>query len=165
MKKVLSGVMLAMAITVGVGACSSSGAPRATDAQRLAFYEAHAGDPVRNFRMFGRLNGWTPLGNSALVVWTRPNEAFLLNFTGPCQDLQFATAITISHFSNQVTARFDTVTPIGPGTSSIGRIPCRIDTIRPIDVQALNQSREEIRQANAEARQDAPPAETPPPSN
>jgi hypothetical protein len=162
MKKVLSTVMLAMAMTVGVGACSSSGAPRATDAERLAFYEAHAGEPVRSFRMFGRLNGWTPLGNSALVVWTRPSEAWLLNLSGSCQDLQFATAITISHFSNQVTARFDTVTPRGPGTSQVARIPCRINTIRPIDVQALNQSREEIRQADSEARQDAPPAETPP---
>ncbi|WP_372012305.1 DUF6491 family protein [Pseudoxanthomonas sp. 10H] len=163
MKKLMP-ALLAMVLTAGVAACGSSGAPRATDAERLAFYHAHAGDPVRSFRMFGRLNGWTPLGNSALVVWTRPNEAFLLNFTGPCQDLQFASSITFSHFSNQVTARFDTVRPVGPGISQVGRIPCRIDTIRPIDVQALNQSREEIRQANAEARQDAPPAE-PPPSN
>lgn len=161
MKKMLSVVMLAMAMTVGLGACSSS-TPRATDAERLAFYEAHAGEPVRSFRLFGRLNGWTPLGNRALVVWTRPNEAWLLNFAGPCQDLQFATAITISNFSNTVTARFDTVTPHGPGMSAVARIPCRIDTIRPIDTGALNQSREEIREANSEARQDAPPAETPP---
>ena len=161
MKRLLAAVVLAMAVTVGLGACSS--APRATAAERLAFYEAHAGDPVRSFRMFGRLNGWTPLGNTAMVVWTRPNEAWLLNFAGPCQDLQFATSITISHFSNTVTARFDTVTPIGPGISNVGRIPCRIDTIRPIDTQALNQSREEIRQAESAARQDAPPAD--PPSN
>ena len=92
MKKVLSVVVLVMAVTVGLGACSSD-TPRATPADRLAFYEAHAGDPVRSFRLFGRLNGWTPLGNSAMVVWTRPSEAWLLNFTGPCQDLQFATAI------------------------------------------------------------------------
>ena len=110
MKKVLSVVVLAMAMTVGLGACRST--PRATDAERLAFYEAHAGDPVRSFRMFGRLNGWTPLGNRAMVAWTRPNEAWLLNFAGPCQDLQFASAITISSFSSTVTARFDTVTPV-----------------------------------------------------
>ena len=161
MKRLLAAVVLAMAVTVGLGACSST--PRATSAERLAFYEAHAGDPVRSFRMFGRLNGWTPLGNTAMVVWTRPNEAWLLNFAGPCQDLQFATSITISHFSNTVTARFDTVTPVGPGISTVGRVPCRIDTIRPIDTQALNQSREEIRQAESAARQDAPPAD--PPSN
>ena len=73
MKKVLSVVVLVMAVTVGLGACSSD-TPRATPADRLAFYEAHAGDPVRSFRLFGRLNGWTPLGNSAMVVGTRPSE-------------------------------------------------------------------------------------------
>ena len=141
-------------------ACAST--PKQSDAEKLAFHQAQAGEPVKDFRLFGSINGWTPLGNSAMVAWTRPNEAFLLNFAGPCQDLQFATSITISHFSNTVSARFDTVTPRGPGVSQVARIPCRIDTIRPIDVPALNQSREEIRQANAEARQDAPPAETPP---
>jgi hypothetical protein len=161
MKKIVSLMMLSMLLVLGLAACSSDSQPRATAAERLAFYEAHAGEPVRSFRMFGRLNGWTPLGNSNLVVWTRPNEAWLLDLT-PCQDLQFAHSISISHFSNTVTARFDTVTPVGPGMSQVGRIPCRITQIRPIDTQALNQSREEIRQANAEARSDAPPAEEPP---
>ena len=64
--------VFAIALSLGAAACSNSGMPRATDAERLAFYEAHAGEPVRSFRMFGRLNGWTPLGNSAMVVWTRP---------------------------------------------------------------------------------------------
>jgi hypothetical protein len=159
MKKVLSVVVLAVAMSAGLGACSS--APRATPAERLAFYEAHAGDPVRNFRLFGRMNGWTPLGNSAMVVWTRPNEAWLLNFTGPCQDLQFATTVTISSFGSTVTSRFDTVMPVGPGVSQVARIPCRINTIRPIDTRALRQTREEMREANSEARPDAPPAELP----
>ena len=158
MKRILSLMVLSMLLVFGLAACSSDGRPRATDAERLAFYEAHAGEPVRNFRMFGRLNGWTPLGNSALVVWTRPNEAWLLDLT-PCQDLTFATSISISHFANTVTARFDTVTPRGAGMSQVGQIPCRITQIRPIDTKALNQTREEIRQANAEARSDAPPAE------
>ena len=157
-------VMLAIALAVGASACSSNQA-RATPEQRLAFYQAHAGEPVRNFRLFGRINGWTPLGNNALVVWTRPSEAWLLDLT-PCQDLQFATSISISHFANTVTARFDTVTPHGPGVGRVATIPCRITQIRPIDTKALNQSREEIRQANAEARSDAPPAEdAPPPEN
>ncbi|AKC87675.1 DUF6491 family protein [Pseudoxanthomonas suwonensis] len=159
MKRLLSVLMLAMVMTVGLGACSST--PRATPAERLAFYEAHAGEPVRSFRLFGRLNGWTPLGNNALVVWTRPNEAWLLDVTS-CQDLQFAVSISISNFANTVTAGFDTVTPHGPGMSQVGRIPCRITQIRPIDTRALNQSREEIREANSETRTDPPPAENPP---
>lgn len=161
MKKILSLMMLSMVLAVGLGACSSSGQPRATDAQRLAFYEAHAGEPVRSFRLFGRLNGWTPLGNNALVVWTRPSEAWLLDLT-PCQDLQFAVSITISNFANTVTSGFDTVTPHGPGMSQVARMPCRITRIRPIDTKALNQSREEIREANSQERPDAPPAEAAP---
>ena len=50
MKKMLSMVVVAAALVIGAAACSSSGTPRATDAERLAFYEAHAGEPVRSFR-------------------------------------------------------------------------------------------------------------------
>ena len=145
-----------IALSALLAGCSST--PRASDADRLALYQAHAGEPVNNFRMFGRLNGWTPLGTSALTVWTRPNEAFLLDVT-PCQDLPFAQAITISNFANTVTARFDTVTPIGPGTTQNARFPCRITKIRPIDVKALNQNREEMRQAHTEERAQETPTE------
>lgn len=160
MKKLLSALLLSMALPVVLGACSST--PRKTDAERLAFYEAHAGEPVRSFRLFGRINGWTRLNNSALVVWTRPREAWLLDLN-PCADLQFATSITISHFANTVTARFDTVTPHGPGVSRVGQIPCRILQIRPLDTTASNQEDEELYQTEveSEARSDAPPAEPP----
>ena len=159
MKKLPTLIPLSLLLLLGLAACSST--PRASDADRLAFYQAHAGEPVNSFRMFGRLSGWTPLGTGALTVWTRPNEGFLLDVS-PCHDLPFAQAITISNFANTVSARFDTVTPVGPGLSPNARFPCRITQIRPIDVAALNQSREEIRQANTEARQEETPAETPP---
>jgi len=156
MKKILSLISLSLLLALAVAACSSTGKQMST-AERLAFYEAHAGEPVNSFRMWGSLNGWTPLGTNNLVVWTRPNEAFLLDVT-TCPDLPFATAITLSNFSSTVTARFDTITPVGPGTNQMGRVPCRITQIRPIDVKALNQSREELRQANTEARAEETPA-------
>ena len=159
MKRILSLMVLSIAVVASLAGCRST--PRATDAERLAFYEAHAGEPVRNFRLFGRLTGWTPLGNSALLVWPRPNQAYLLDVT-TCQDLPFASAISISHFASTVTARFDTVTPHGAGLTAPGRIPCRITQIRPIDTQAVRDTREEMRQAEAEARSEAPPAEEPP---
>jgi hypothetical protein len=34
-------------------------------------------------QFFGSLNGWTELGDSALAVWTRPSEAYLLELRGP----------------------------------------------------------------------------------
>ena len=146
-------------LLLGLGACSST--PRISDAERLATYQAHAGEPVNSFRMVGRLNGWTPLGTSALTVWTRPSEAFLLD-VNHCPDLPFAQAITISNFANTVTARFDTVTPVGPGTNrQTARFPCRIMQIRPIDVKSLNQSREKLRQAHTETRAEDAPAQDP----
>ena len=156
MKKLLSVAMLSMVLALVLGACSST--PRMTDAERLAFYEAHAGEPVRSFRLFGRINGWTRVNNNAIVVWTRPSEAWLLDLN-PCADLQFASAITISHFASTVTARFDTVTPHGPGVSRVGQFPCRILQIRPLDTTASNQTRDERQEGDSQERSDPPPAE------
>ena len=158
MKKLLSALLLSMAFTLVLGACSST--PRKTDAERLAFFEAHAGEPVNSFRLFGRINSWTRVTNSALAVWTRPSEAWLLDLT-PCQDLQFATSITISHFGNTVTARFDTVTPHGPGVGRVGQIPCRILQIRPLDGTASGSTDDERYEGETQERSDAPPAEPP----
>ena len=62
---------LFFAFTAALAACAST--PRLSDSQRYALYQDHAGQPVKSFRYFGNINGWTPVGDSALVVWTRPN--------------------------------------------------------------------------------------------
>jgi hypothetical protein len=121
-------------------------------AEKLTLYRDHAGEPVKDFRYLGHLNGWAPIGDSALAVWTRPSEAYLLELTGRCQDLEYAMAISITQFGNRVTARFDDVLPLGAGTSSI-KIPCRIETIRPLDVKALRASEKELREASAVERE------------
>lgn len=140
----LCGAVLALALT----ACSSSG-PRMGDAERLAFYTQHAGEPVSSFRYGTGLSGWTPLGDTALAVWTRPNEAFLLELIGRCPDLPFAHSIVVSHSAGRVNARFDTVTPrmtvTGRGTG-MAPMPCRIQTIRPLDTRALNESKRQLRE-------------------
>ncbi|MEL1263804.1 DUF6491 family protein [Pseudoxanthomonas putridarboris] len=133
-----------------LGACATG--PKQTDAERLDMYRGHAGGPVRDFHYFGTINGWTPLGNTALAVWTKPSEAYLLELSGPCNDLDYAPAITITHHMNRVSARFDDVVPRGGGTGSI-RIPCRIETIRPLDVKALRASQKEMREAAAVERE------------
>lgn len=151
MNKMLVAAALAAALT----GCSST--PKLTEAERLALYQAHAGAEVRSFRMWGRLDGWTPLGNRALVVWTRPQEAWLLDLMGPCQDLDYATAIALTSNTSQVYARFDSVMPLGSMVGQVGRIPCRIGSIRPLDTKALKQAREQLREAQATPR----PQETP----
>jgi hypothetical protein len=146
MKSLLPLVLLA---TAALSGCATDG--KQTDAEQLAFYRDHAGEPVKDFQYFGRLNGWTPLGDGALAVWTKPSEGYLLELSGPCQDLDYAMAISITQFGSRVSARFDDVIPLGSGTASI-KIPCRIETIRPLDVKALRASQKELREAAAVER-------------
>ena len=144
MKKLISGLAMAMAL----GACSST---RLSDAETLALYKAHAGEQVKDFQYFGQINGWTPLGDSALVVWTKPSQAYLLELTGACPDLDYAPSISVTQHMGRVSARFDDVIPMGGGTGTL-RIPCRIETIRPLDVKALRASEKEMREAAAVER-------------
>ncbi|KAG0735845.1 hypothetical protein G6F24_018574 [Rhizopus arrhizus] len=75
----MAGLCLALA------ACATTG--RLSSAEKLDLYRAHAGAQQNDMQFFGSLNGWTELGDSALAVWTRPSEAYLLELNGPCQDL------------------------------------------------------------------------------
>ena len=84
----------ACATLLGLTACATNGNLR--DSDKLALYQSHAGEPVGSFNFFGRLNGWTPLGDSALVVWTKPSEAWLLDLSGPCQDIEYTPAIGLT---------------------------------------------------------------------
>ena len=142
-KPAIARLALAAAITATLLAgCATNAGLR--DEQRLALYREHAGAPVSSFQYFGRLNGWTPLGDRALAVWTRPSQPYLLELTGSCLDLEYAHAITVTHQSGRVHARFDDVLVLGSNTM---RIPCRIEQIRPVDGAALKQAEREMRQA------------------
>lgn len=142
---------LALCMVLLLGACAST---RMSDAQNLALYREHAGEPVNSFNYLGQINGWTPLGDSALAVWTRPNQAYLLELFGPCTDLDFAPAISLSNLGSRVSARFDQVYVHGAGTGSL-RMPCRIQTIRPLDVKGLKQAQKELREAKVIEREAA----------
>lgn len=120
-------------------------------ADRLALYRAHAREPVGDFRFFGSVNGWTPVDDDALVVWTKPSEAYLLELSGPCTDLEWAPAITLTNQASRVYARFDDVLVLG-GPRNTMRMPCRIQVIRPLDVKALRQTEKDMREAKAGER-------------
>ena len=144
-------VILLLAAAAVIAGCA--GTPRMSDADRLALYQAHAGEPVRGFSLFGGLYGWSPLGNRAMVVWTRPNQAWLLDLAGPCYDLDYATALAISSFGGRVQARSDSVTPLGSMVGQVGRVPCRIDRVRPVDAKSVKQAEQDVRQASVQPRQ------------
>ena len=149
MKRLLASAVMACALV----ACATTG--RMTSAERLDLYRAHAGEPVKDFQYFGSLNGWTELGNSALAVWTRPNQAYLLELGGPCLELDFAPAISITNLMGRVSTGFDKVLVLGGPDTGV-RVPCRIQSIRPLDIKALRAQEQQLRQARLEERQDEP---------
>ncbi|MCW4453985.1 DUF6491 family protein [Flavobacterium sp. MXW15] len=144
-------MLLAAALCLSLASCAT--ADRLSSSDKLALYRAHAGEPVRDFRYFGQLNGWTELGDSALAVWTRPAEAWLLELGGPCMDLAYAPTIGVTNHMGTVSARFDSV--IVSGGSMGMRVPCRIQSIRPLDVKALKASERELREARVQEREAA----------
>ena len=133
MKSLLFSLIAALLL----GACATSASVSDTD--RLAMYREAAGAPVDSFHYFGSIHGWTPLGDSALVLRTRPNQAYLLELMGACPGLDFAQAITVSNQMGRVHARFDTVNVLGQGR-------CRIQQIRPVDVSAVREAERELRE-------------------
>lgn len=141
---------VALAAMLALAGCATSG--KLGEAEKLALYQAHAGEPVNSFGYFGSINGWTPLGDSALAVWTKPREAWLLELRGQCPDLSFAPVIGLTSNMNRVHAGFDKVIVRSPGAMNI---PCYIGQIRPLDVGALRASEKELREARAEEREAA----------
>ena len=104
---------------------------------RLVLYRAHAGALVASFRYLGRINSWESLGDEAIAIWTRPNEAWLLGLAGPCNGLDFTPVIGLTSQTGAVYARFDDVLVRDPASI---KIPCRIQSIRPLDVAAIREA-------------------------
>jgi hypothetical protein len=132
-----------------LGGCATSHPER--ESQRQAAYRAATGAPVRSFRFFGSLYSWEPLGDQQLAVYTRPNQAWLLDVPG-CNELPFATAIGLTSNMHEVMTGFDHV------LTGHGNIPCTIMQIRPIDVGKLKAAQEARRKIEEKPR---PPKDTP----
>ncbi|MEP6897398.1 MAG: DUF6491 family protein [Rhodanobacter sp.] len=118
------------------------------ESQRQAAYAAAAGVPVRSFRFFN-LYSWEPLGNGQMAVYTKPNEAWLLDLGGACPNLDFANAIGLTSNLNQVTIGFDKV------LTGRGNYPCTITGIRSVDVSRLKLEQQAQHKINAEQREAA----------
>jgi hypothetical protein len=141
-------VLIAAALAGVLAACSS--VPYAQRvSQRQAAYAAAAGEPVRSFRFF-ELYSWEPLSDSQLAVYTRPNEAWLLSLSGPCQDLEFTNAIGLTSSLHEVSVNFDRVLTGGRN------FPCFIAQIRPVDLTRLKAVEHEQRKIQAADRPQEP---------
>lgn len=135
---------LVFALVAVLAACSS--VPLAQrQQQRQAAYAHAAGAPVRSFHFFS-LWSWEPLGESQVVVYTRPSQAWLLDLDGPCENLQYTQAIGLTSSSGEVSTRFDKVLTGGR------YFPCMITQIRPVDLKQLHLAQEAQRAIDARPR-------------
>jgi hypothetical protein len=121
-------------LAAALAACASAAARRDADVAEQSLYRSHAGPLVPSFHFFGRIDSWTPLGDRAVVVWTRINEAWLLDLDGACNGLEYTPAIGLTSSAGTVSARFDKVLVRDTGGINL---PCTVMAIRPIDVAAL----------------------------
>lgn len=136
---------LAVMVTMLAG-CATDPQQAARDNQRIAAYAAAAGPSVRSFRFFSPLYSWEPLSNEQLVVYTRPNQAWLLDVAG-CPNLSFTNAIGLTSNMHEVTVMLDKVLT--------GRrdYPCTITQARPLDVRHLKATQKAQRTIEERARQ------------
>jgi hypothetical protein len=137
-------VLLATTLAALLAACASAPYAQRTS-ERQAAYAAAAGAPVRQFRFF-TLYSWEPLSDSQLAVYTRHNEAWLLDLGGSCPDLPFANAIGLTSNVDQVMVGFDKVLT---GRRSF---PCTISQIRPVDVKSLKAAQQQQRSIKSAPR-------------
>lgn len=125
-----------------LGACS--GIPlkerEAIERQRI---EAYAGQPVDHFTWMGRYDGWKPVSRNELLVWTTPNDAYLIQVSPLCEDLRFANRIGLTSTLHTVySRRLDYVIVRGDR--------CPIELIRPVDYGQLKQDlRQQLQQAKS----------------
>lgn len=131
-----------LGVLVLVTACAANPS-RMTPAERLEFYRANAGEPVRSFQHTGRLWGWRAINDSALTVWASGNRGYLLELFGRCPELTFATAIALTNRTGRVSAGFDSVV-FDARTGRGMRTSCRIDTIRPLNTRVVQEPQDEL---------------------
>ena len=133
-------IFLSVTVVALLTACATTAT--LSDDQRLEIHRAHAGAPVHSFHNLGTLYSWTPLGDSALAVWTRRNQAYLLELGGDCPGLEYGHAISFSGQGGTVFAGMDSVVVLDRGPTNF---PCRIQKILPLDVKALKKAEDAAR--------------------
>jgi hypothetical protein len=140
-------------VFVLLAACA--GTPRMSDEERLARYQAYAGDPVDRFTQL-RIDNWESLGTNRLVLWNGRSEAYLLTVWDTCADLRQAQTITVISASAHTVTVFDKIKVVRDprfGPMMTGLDTCPIREIRPIDVKQMRADDEAAkRQRAAEGR-------------
>ena len=131
MKGQLLSALAAVSAALALVACSSG----MTRAERLSLYEANAGAPVPRISFFSP-QSWEEIDDNHIAVTMRPSEQYLMRLSGPCLDYDNGAAgmLISTQTGAWVQAKFDRV-------SFGSNFSCRIEEIRPLDVDALRAGR------------------------
>ena len=141
--------MAAILLAGGVLCGCAMPANTRSSAQRQAEYAASAGAPQNTFIFSSGLYSWEPLGETQLVVYTKPKEAYLIDLKA-CSNLLTTNSIGLTSRLGQVSVNFDSVRTRPP------LISCAISQIRPIDIFRLKAAQQAQRKIDAEPREEKP---------
>jgi hypothetical protein len=133
----LSGCLLASLALIG--ACSGTPRRQGSD-EELQRYMAYAGEPVSSFSLFGGLDNWQSLSRDKIVVWTKPNDAYMVTVQQPCSDLSFAQRIGVTSTGTTVNKGLDFVTA--------RHQKCTILEIRPVNYRRMQEDARQKKQAS-----------------
>jgi hypothetical protein len=139
---ILLGTLLALLGCVGSGIKTSN-------EERQELYLANS-TPVESFRITrlqGRQAKWSPIGDQALLVYDESDQPHLLELTEKCSGLATARSISITNAAGTVTPGSDSVQLMGP-TKAGSAYFCRIGTAHRVDMRAVEEAREQMREAS-----------------
>jgi hypothetical protein len=137
--------MLLWTLLVLVGCASLTSANQ----ERLKLYQANSTpvESLRITRLQGRQTRWSPIGDQALMVYDEADQPHLLELPEKCSGLATARSISITNSSGTVTPGSDSVQLLGPSKAGSAYF-CRIGSARRIDMAAVKEAREEMREAS-----------------
>ena len=141
-----------LAVVLSLIGCAGSG-PTKSNEERLKLYETHS-TPVESFRITklqGRQTRWSPVGDQALLVWDESDQPHLLELPEKCSGLATAKSISITNASGTVTPGTHSVQLLAP-TKAGSAYYCRIGTARRVDMSAVDEARQDMREANSVER-------------
>jgi hypothetical protein len=121
-------IVLALAATTAVLAGSAF-------AGKKLDYAAYAGEPVKEIRYY-QLYNWQRSTNRRLVLWTKPSTAYMLELKSDCFTFGSPRAVIEIGGVAAVKGRLQVNDQI-----RVGEISCRVQAIRPIDLEAMKRDR------------------------
>jgi hypothetical protein len=124
-----------LAMTCVLGLALLAPATPALAKHRQIDYAPYAGEAIPEFK-FSHLYNWQRTGDKTVVVWTKPNTAYLLTLANNCDALTGRVTVQIGGVDG-IQGRLQA----GTGDIIVGQLRCRVNQIQPIDLVAMKTAR------------------------